>query len=435
MDVDNFFCKLRTIYEDLQTNKTGSPATYIPQLGRVEPDLFGVSVYTIDNQIFNLGDTDHHFCIQSCSKPGTYALALMEHGLEKVSKHINIEASGKRFNALEFDENNLPYNPMVNPGAIMATSLIKQGHTPDARFAHISNFWKEMLGQTKVGFDMETYLGELRTADDNYSASFKMRANGVFPPNTDIDQTIRLYTQACSLTVNSRSMALFAAILANGGVSPKTGKVHMSSDIVKHLLCIMSTSGLYDYSGRWFTRVGLPAKSGVAGCIFVVIPNFGGICVFSPRLDKYGNSVRGVELFNKLINVYKLHIHDHFTVGNSKCRNIDSNMDRLKQLEIFEACRINNFVRLKQLLKDTRDVNFCDYDSRYPLHIAVTNRSLECIWILMLHGANYQVNDYSKMRPLRYAIDYQLRDVLVVLLFGQMVYRKRRDNYPNTFLQ
>jgi len=187
----------------------------------------------------------------------------------------------------------------------------------------------------------------------------------------------------------------------------------------------MSTSGLYDYSGRWFTSVGLPAKSGVAGCIFVVIPNFGGICVFSPRLDKYGNSMRGVELFNRLIKLYRLHIHDKFTVGKHKCRDIDTNMDKLKQLEIFECCRINNFVRLKQLLKDVDDVNFCDYDSRYPLHIAVTNKSLECIWILMINNANFQVNDYRKMRPIKYAITHSFRDVLIILLLGNLVAKRK----------
>jgi len=236
MDLDNFFSSIREIYSQLKSDTNGNVATYIPQLGRVNPDLFAVSVYTIDNQVLKLGNYKTRFPIQSCSKPGTYALALSEHGLEKVSKHINIEASGKRFNALEFDENNLPYNPMVNPGAIMATSLVKQQETIDARFAHISNFWKSMLGENKVGFDMETYLGELRTADDNYSAAYKMRANGVFPDNTNIDKTIELYTQACSLTMNTESMALFAAILANGGVSPKTGKEHIKVDIVKHLL-------------------------------------------------------------------------------------------------------------------------------------------------------------------------------------------------------
>lgn len=155
----------------------------------------------------------------------------------------------------------------------------------------------------------------------------------------------------------------------------------------------MSTSGLYDYSGRWFSSVGLPAKSGVAGCIYVVIPNMCGICVFSPRLDKFGNSVRGVELFNRLVKRFKLHIHDHFTVGTSKCKEVGGNMNRLRELEIYNAYKHNDHVRLKQVLKDIDNPNFSDYDDRYPLHVAVESESYECAWILMVNGAKYGVND------------------------------------------
>lgn len=430
MDMKQFFTTITNIYEELKSNDDGKVADYIPQLGKIDPTLFSVVVHTMDNQRLVLGDSSTRYCIQSCSKPLTYMLALKEHGFKKVAEHINTEPSGKQFNALEFDEDNKPHNGMINAGAIMSTSLVKADEVDDARYAYILNTWKSMLGKTKVGFDNEVYMGEKRTANRNYALAHLMQDNEVFPKGTDIERTLQLYFQTCSVTINAESMALFAAILANGGVSPVTGEMHFRSDIIKSVLCVMASSGMYDYSGRWFYNVGLPAKSGVSGCIMVVVPNVCGICVYSPRLDRYGNSVRGVALFNKLVKSFRLHIFDSFIVTHSKCKAVDGNMMRLLQLELYNCAKTNDHIRMKQLLEsDIDDVNVGDYDERYPLHIAVESKSYECIWLLMAHGANYSVKDRWGGTPFKYALREKDKRALSIMLLGQMYCNRLRGAF------
>lgn len=430
MDMKQFFTTITELYEELKSNEEGKVADYIPQLGKVDPSLFSVVVHTMDNQRLVLGDSLIRYCIQSCSKPLTYMLALKEHGFKKVAEHINTEPSGKQFNALEFDEDNKPHNGMINAGAIMSTSLVKANEVDDARYAYILNTWKRMLGKTKVGFDNEVYMGEKRTANRNYALAHLMQDNEVFPEGTDIERTLQLYFQTCSITMNAESMALFAAILANGGVSPVTGEMHFRSDIIKSVLCVMATSGMYDYSGRWFYNVGLPAKSGVSGCIMVVVPNVCGICVYSPRLDKYGNSVRGVKLFNKLVKSYRMHIFDSFIVAHSKCKAVDGNTDKLLRLELYSCAELNDHIRMKQLLEsDIDDVNLRDYDHRYPLHIAVESKSYECIWLLMVHGAKYDVTDRWGMTPFKQALKEKDKRALCIMMLGKVYCNKLRGAY------
>lgn len=432
MDVTNFFQAIKEIYEELRDDDSGDVADYIPQLATADPNKFAVVVHTMDNQTLLLGDYKYRYCIQSCSKPLSYALAIMENGFNKVKKHINTEPSGKAFNAMEFDEDNKPHNAMINAGAIMSCSLIKPDCVDDERYSYIYGKWKSMLGNTKVGFDNEICMGEERTADGNYALARMMRKNRVFErPDISIERTIKFYLQTCSITMNAESMALFAAILANGGVSPITGKAHIPPDVVKSVLCAMSISGMYDYSGRWFYNVGLPAKSGVSGCLYVVIPNMCGICVFSPRLDKYGNSVRGVELFNRLTKRFRLHTFDSFSAGVHNREDVDRNMSIVKQVEIYNCCKSGDHVRLEQLLKGEinveEGVNFCDHDDRYPLHIAVESGSIRCIWLLMMYGADYCVKDKWGMTPFKYAIENKLREVLLVLITGRR-YRRVLHN-------
>ena len=166
--------------------------------------------------------------------------------------------------------------------------------------------------------------------------------NNIFPEGSDIEKTLELYFQCCSITMNSECMSKFAAMLANGGVTVDTNQQLFSSSIIKSILCVMYSSGMYDYSGGWSYHVGLPAKSGVSGCIFAVIPNFGGICVYSPKLDNIGNSVRGIQFFHKLIKNYRFHIFDTLVSGLEKKKNI--NNDSLNILtKLCKACCENKF--------------------------------------------------------------------------------------------
>lgn len=390
----NEFCsEVTKIYNNLQSNNGGNVASYIPQLAKVNPDFLGISIFSIDGRVFNIGDTKENFCIQSCSKTLTYAVALRDNGIEAVNKHIGREPSGARFNAFIFDEDNKPFNPLINSGAIMAASLIKNNHTEDKRFEYIVDIWKSIVGKKNVGFDNPVYLSEKRSANRNHALAHLMMENNIFPEDTEINTTLEFYFQLCSITMNSESLAKYAAMLSNGGTTVDTNIKIFDPKIVRDLLCIMYTSGMYDYSGRWSFDIGLPAKSGVSGAIFAVIPNIGGVCVYSPRLDEMGNSVRGVEFFKQLTKTYNIHIFDTLISGLNEKKSI-SKSNEIESDKIFKLCKKNSYGNLKKLLyKINCDVDKGDYDNRRPLHIAVDDNSYLSTFALLEHGADYNVKD------------------------------------------
>ena len=414
---NDFTKDITDIYNDVINIKDGTVADYIPQLAKVDPNLFSISVTTIDNRTFNIGNSNKQFCIQSCCKPLNYSLALTEHGQEQVSKHIGIEPSGAKFNAFAFDDDNKPFNALINSGAIMSTSLIQNRLTQDQRFEYIISKWREIVGEDNVGFNNGVYLSEKRTAHRNYALSYIMMENNIFPEGSDIEKTLELYFQCCSITMNSECMSKFAAMLANGGVTVDTNQQLFSSSIIKSILCVMYSSGMYDYSGGWSYHVGLPAKSGVSGCIFAVIPNFGGICVYSPKLDNIGNSVRGIQFFHKLIKNYRFHIFDTLVSGLEKKKNI--NNDSLNILtKLCKACCENNISLVKSIInKKDFDINQGDYDGRRALHIATDEKNYECIQILIDNGADYTLEDRWNMTPLKKATEY--KDEKIIKIFSK----------------
>ena len=385
--------EITNIFNTLKSNNNGEVASYIPQLAKVNPNLFGISVYSIDGKSFNIGDTNESFCIQSCSKTLTYAVALRDNGVDKMCKHIGREPSGARFNAFVFDDDNKPFNPLINSGAIMAASLIKSNQTEDERFEYIVDIWKSIVGKNNVGFDNPVYLSEKRSANRNHALAHIMMENKIFPENTNINTTLELYFQLCSITMNSESLSKYAAMLANGGTTVDTKMKVFDPIIVRDLLCIMYTSGMYDYSGRWSFDIGLPSKSGVSGAIFAVIPNIGGICVYSPKLDNLGNSVKGVEFFKLLTKKYKIHIFDTLISGLNEKKSITKCSD-IDMDSIFDACKNNDYQYLNDTLYNYNyDINKGDYDNRRPLHIATDDNSYLAIYLLLQYGADYKLTD------------------------------------------
>ncbi len=388
----NALCdNITNIYNNVKNNKDGNVASYIPQLAKVDPDLFGISIQTLDGKVFNIGNTDNKFCIQSCSKPISYCLALQEHGLDHVSNHIGKEPSGNKFNAIGFDDNNKPFNPLINAGAIMSCSLIKQNEKDDVRFEHILNTWKKIIGPDNyVGFDNAVYLSEKLTANRNYALAHIMMENNVFPQGTDIEKTLQLYFQSCSIVTDCKSLVKCATMLCNGGII-EDRKIFTPS-ICRDILCIMYSSGMYDYSGRWSFDIGLPAKSGVGGSIYAIIPNFGGICTYSPRLDKNGNSVRGIQFFTELVKSYRMHIFDTLVNGLEKKTDIKENDNNINKL--YSICKSRSTEDLFELLKESElDINYSDYDGRTPLHILIDERKYKSILLLLKNNVNYKKKD------------------------------------------
>ncbi|MFB2880909.1 glutaminase A [Floridanema aerugineum] len=297
--------ELHLKYQHLQEGKL---ANYIPELAKVNPELFSICVMTIDGQIFTVGDYQHLFTIQSISKVFVYGMALEEHGRDAVLKKVGVEPTGDAFNSIVLDEmSKRPYNPMVNAGAIAITSLIK-GCGPTERLNRMLDMFRRYIGHD-IFIDISVFMSERTTGHRNRAMAYLMLNFGMI--DQKIEEVLDLYFQQCSLMVNCQDLAVMAATLANNGVNPVTGEQAVKSDYVRDILSVMYTCGMYNFAGEWAYKVGLPAKSGVSGGLIVVVPNKMGIAVFSPLLDERGNSVRGVKVCEELSQIYGLHIFDY----------------------------------------------------------------------------------------------------------------------------
>lgn len=296
---------LSAVLNECGQNTRGSLADYIPELAAANPDQIGLALSTIDGTIYSAGDDQVEFTIQSMSKPFAYALAIQEHGLQAVLKKVGVEPSGEAFNQISLDKDRaIPKNPMINSGAITAHSLLPFKKTV-SRAEHLRRFLSELCGR-ELSFDEQVYQSELKTAFRNLSIGYMLRTVGVL--EEDPEDIVNGYIQQCSIKVSVKDLARMASVLANGGKDPISGKCILDRQICRQVLSVMMTCGMYDAAGDWLTMVGIPAKSGVAGGIIGVLPGQVGIAVFSPKLDSHGNSVRGVEIFERLSNDMGLHL-------------------------------------------------------------------------------------------------------------------------------
>ncbi|XP_061081563.1 glutaminase kidney isoform, mitochondrial-like isoform X2 [Conger conger] len=310
-DFQPFCSHIDELYESAKKLSGGQVADYIPQLAKFSPGLWAVSLCTVDGQRHTVGDTKVPFCLQSCVKPLKYAIAVHDHGTDYVHRFISKEPSGLRFNKLFLDEDDKPHNPMVNAGAIVCTSLIKQGASNAEKFDYVMNFLNKMAGNEYVGFSNATFQSERESGDRNFAIGYYLKEKKCFPEGTDMTSILDFYFQLCSIEVTCESASVMAATLANGGFCPITGERVLSPEAVRDTLSLMHSCGMYDFSGQFAFHVGLPAKSGVAGGILLVVPNVMGIMCWSPPLDKLGNSVRGIQFCTDLVSLFNFHNYDN----------------------------------------------------------------------------------------------------------------------------
>ena len=296
-------------YEHFKALKEGKNADYIPALAKVDPNLFGIALVTVDGKVFTAGDVKTEVSIQSISKVFTMAQVIQEQGLSSVETQIGVDATGARFNSIIAVEGvrtvvgtGAPeMNPLVNAGAISATSMVT-GATSDAVWNKIIGFHNAAAGR-KLGVLEDVYKSESDTNQRNQAIGALMLAYGYIKSNWQ--QAVDLYTRQCSIGVNARDLATMAATLAAGGKNPVTGQAVLDADKVPGVLAVMATAGLYDDSGKWLYRTGLPAKSGVGGGLIAVSPGKFGIAVVSPPLDDAGNSVRAQRAITEISNALR----------------------------------------------------------------------------------------------------------------------------------
>jgi glutaminase len=279
---------------------------YKPELAAAERERFSICMVRTDGEVLQVGDHDRPFALQSISKVFAYGLALADHGRDYVLKHVGVEPSGDAFNSIDFDErNNRPYNPMVNAGALVTTDLVR-GKDPAEKFERILDSLRTYAGNESLAVDEDAFQAEMRTADRNRATAYLMRSNGMI--SGDVESILALYLRQCSVQVTCRDLAVMAATLANGGVNPLTGERALPLHHVREVLSVMYTCGMYDAAGQWAFDVGVPAKSGVSGGIMALVPGKGGIGVYSPGLDAYGNSIRGIGVCREISERLGLHV-------------------------------------------------------------------------------------------------------------------------------
>ena len=300
MDIENI---LKKIYYQTKTNHDGKLATYIPQLGRTDPKLFGISLCDIDGKIYNIGDTKNSVPIESISKLFTLALACKKLGTKTVYDKIGTGGSFLPFNSIIAAKLSPTHtiNPYLNQGAMATTSLLYDSNQDKYKEKLIKNMSEFADRKLQVGESV--YKSESETHDLNMSLAYLLKSlNRFYGP---VDKVVDAYTYQCSTKVTSQDLAVMASVFANAGIHPKTKERLLEKEDCIYILQTLQPEGLYEYSPTWMvkTKGASYAKSGVGGGILIVIPNVGGIGIISPKLDKFGNSVRGIQAGIKLSNI------------------------------------------------------------------------------------------------------------------------------------
>jgi glutaminase len=296
-DIDAALKAALAKYKDI---KEGANADYIPALAKVDPNIYGIVLVTVDGKVYTAGDVTSEVSIQSISKVFTMALVMEESGPQAIYDNMGVDATGQVFNSIVAVEQyrGSEMNPLVNPGAITATSMVK-GKSYDEIWNKILGFHSAFAGRT-LTILQDVYKSEAETNQRNQAIAMLMYAYGHIKENPL--QACDIYTKQCSIGVNAKDLAAMAATLADGGKNPVTGKQVINAGNVPEVLAVMATAGLYDDSGKWLYTTGLPAKSGVGGGIIAVSPGKFGIAVISPPLDKAGNSVRAQKAIADISN-------------------------------------------------------------------------------------------------------------------------------------
>ena len=326
---------LREVIHACGADTSGAPASYIPELAAVDPDLFGVSLTMPDGTTYSAGDDYVEFTIQSISKAFAYALALEDRGLDNVLRLVGVEPSGEAFNEISLEhETGRPRNPMINAGAIATHSLVGAPSDDAAmRERRLLDVFSAMAGRA-LQVDENVAASEMSTAYRNIAIANLLRSYDIL--TTDPTDAVRGYVRQCSILVTARDLGVMAATLAGGGVQPETGERIFTTAVTRQVLSVMSTCGMYDASGDWMTTVGIPAKSGVGGGLIGALPGQLGLATFSPRLDAHGNSVRGVALFERLSRDMGMHLMETPQAAKSVLRDRREALAGGRAVSVFE---------------------------------------------------------------------------------------------------
>ncbi|GAB98907.1 glutaminase [Gordonia namibiensis NBRC 108229] len=297
---------LHQVLQDCRDDDAGDVMSGNRELERADPSSFGIALATVDGTVYTAGDADHEFSMQSIAKLPAYALALRDRGLDGVLDRVDTEPSGDAFNEISLEaETGRPRNALINAGAIAVHGMV-DGDSATERVDRIADLVSTLAGR-ELSIDNDVHSAELASDDHNTALAYLLRSAGKL--EYEPDEVVDGYAAQCAIKVSCRDLAVMGSVLANGGLSTTNDDESLLEGwITRHLLSVMATCGMYDGSGSWMAKVGIPAKSGVSGAILGVLPGQVGVAVWSPRLDEQGNSVRGVAVFERLSRDMELHM-------------------------------------------------------------------------------------------------------------------------------
>jgi glutaminase len=299
--------ELKQLVEEAKRyTKDGKVADYIPELGKADPEDLSIAINYPDGRCISAGDIDKKITLQSISKVITLALVLMERGFRYVFERVGMEPTGDPFNSiakLETMAPAKPLNPMINAGALVVTHMIK-GDSVEERFKRLMGFIRELAGDPSLGYSEKVARSEFESANLNRSLCYFLKQHNII--TEDVETLLDLYTKQCAVEMNCLDLARIGMIFAMDGVDPLNGRRIMPEDVARICKTFMVTCGMYNASGEFAIKIGIPAKSGVSGGIMGAVPGKFGIGIFGPALDEKGNSVAGLKLLELLSKNYRL---------------------------------------------------------------------------------------------------------------------------------
>ncbi|MFB5166109.1 glutaminase A [Parageobacillus toebii] len=291
-----------------QYARYGKVADYIPALGKADPNDLSIAIYLPDGNVIDAGDTTHKVTLQSISKIIALSLVLMDRGEQEVFKKVGMEPTGDPFNSiakLEEIQPAKPLNPMINAGALAVTHMIA-GASVEERFERLLQFVRKLSGNPTISYSEEVARSEFETAFLNRSLCYFLKQHGII--NEDVEELMDLYTKQCAIEMTCIDLARIGLVFAMDGRDPFTDEQIMPLDVARICKTFMVTCGMYNASGEFAIKIGIPAKSGVSGGILAAVPGRFGIGIFGPALDEKGNSITGMKLLELLSKTYSLSI-------------------------------------------------------------------------------------------------------------------------------
>ncbi|NNV06937.1 glutaminase A [Geobacillus sp. C56-T2] len=298
----------RFVEEAKQYARYGKVADYIPALGKANPNELSIAIYTPDDEVVSAGDVTVKVTLQSISKILALALVLMDHGEDDVFRKVGMEPTGDPFNSiakLEEVQPAKPLNPMINAGALAVTHMIR-GRSVEERLGRLLAFVRRLAGNEQITYSKEVAQSEFETAFLNRSLCYFLKQHGII--DEDVEELMDLYTKQCAIEMTCIDLARIGLVFALDGRDPHSGKPLMPLDVARICKTFMVTCGMYNASGEFAIKIGIPAKSGVSGGILAAVPGRCGIGIFGPALDEKGNSLTGIKLLERLSKTYSLSI-------------------------------------------------------------------------------------------------------------------------------